>query len=130
MLRARATSPEELLDQAILDRLRSTAPADGSDARREQVDEFLRQVPQLLAQLSQNIREPANLAAHAQALNTLSGQLGAKRIAKLCQKLEELGHSGSIDSAPAVLQELRATFALTRTQLLPLVAPSSLESAS
>ncbi len=130
LLRAKATSPEELLDQAILGHLRSTAPADGNDARREQVDEFLQRAPQLLAQLSQNIREPANLAVHAQALKTISGQLGAKRIAKLCQKLEELGHSGSIDSAPAVLQELRAAFALTRTQLLPLVAPSSLESAS
>jgi CheY-like chemotaxis protein len=130
LLRAKATTPEELLDQAVLGLLQSAAPAGGNDALREQVCQFLERTPPLLTELGKSIREPANLALHAQALNAMSAKLGAKRIAKLCQKLQDLGHSGTVDSAPAVLQELRATFALTRTQLLPLAAPSSIKSAS
>jgi CheY-like chemotaxis protein len=127
LLRAKATSPEELLDPAIIAQLRSPPTAPGSDKLKQLVEQFLETAPQCLNQLAQNIHAGAALATHAQAFKTLGTELGAVRIAKLCQKLEELGHSGNLDSAPAVLQELRATFALTRTRLLPIVSPSSLE---
>ena len=130
LVRTKTTSPDELVDQAIMTQVRKAASAQGSDLLQEVIDQFLEHVPQRLAQLNQHIRDPANLAVHAQALKTMSTALGAKRMATLCQKLEALGLAGAIESAPVVLHELHATFALTRRQLLPLAAPSSLESSS
>jgi HPt (histidine-containing phosphotransfer) domain-containing protein len=46
--------------------------------------------------------------------------LGAKRIVDLSQKLEELGQSGNLAGAPALLRELETAFNQTRLQLLPL----------
>jgi CheY-like chemotaxis protein/HPt (histidine-containing phosphotransfer) domain-containing protein len=130
LLRAKATSPNELLDDAVVAQLRSAARAIESQKLRESIEQFLEGTPQRLTELAQNISNAASLGEHAQALKKMSAEAGAKRITKLCQKLEELGQTGNLESAPAVLQELRAAFALTRTQLLALVAPSSLESAS
>jgi signal transduction histidine kinase len=130
LLRAKATSPEELLDQSLMTQLRASPPAQPNQVLRHHVEQFIEAAPQHLTQLSQNLQHAANLAVEAQTLKNLSIGVGAKRISKLCQKLEDLGHSGNVDSAPAVLQELRAAFALTRTQLLPLITPTAFESAS
>jgi CheY-like chemotaxis protein/HPt (histidine-containing phosphotransfer) domain-containing protein len=129
LLRAKATSPMELLDQAVMAQLRSTGKAE-SEKLRENIEQFLEGAPRRLAELGQNIGNASNLGEHAQALKKMGAEAGAKRIAKLCQKLEDLGHAGNLESAPAVLQELRAAFALTRTQLHAVVTPSSTESAS
>jgi CheY-like chemotaxis protein/HPt (histidine-containing phosphotransfer) domain-containing protein len=130
LLRAKATSPDELLDQAVVSRLRPVLPGHQQDTIRERLEEFLEETPRLLNQLSEEALDGARLADQARALKAQSIEAGAKRITVLCQKLEELGQSGNIESVPAILQELRAAFALTRTQLLPLVAPSSIGSAS
>ena len=129
LLRARATTPEELLDLAALAQLRSSNAAQKNNSLRRLVQHFLEAAPQHLSQLGQNTQDAGNLAAQAQKFKTASTEVGARRIAALCQKLEDLGHSGNLDSVPAVLQELRAAFALTRTQLLPLAEPPSLEPA-
>ena len=129
LLRAKATSPMELLDQAVMAQLRSTGQAE-SEKLRENIEQFLEGAPRRLAELGQNIGNASNLGEHAQALKKMGAEAGAKRITKLCQKLEDLGHAGNLESAPAVLQELRAAFALTRTQLHAVVTPSSTESAS
>ena len=129
LLRAKATSPDELLDEKLLALLRTSANLQPDDARRRLLEQFFQTVPQSLNQLSQNLSDPTTFAAQAQALNQLGPQAGAKRISSLAQKLEDLGHSGNLESAPAVLQELRAASALTRTQLLPLIGSSTLEPA-
>ena len=130
LLRAKATSPEDLLDQSLLSAARSALPAQETQLFREHIERFLEDAPQRLTQLNQNARDAATLALQAHALKSMSSDAGAKRVAELCNKLEELGHVGSLESVPAVLQELWAAFTLTRTQLLPLVSPSPLESAS
>jgi HPt (histidine-containing phosphotransfer) domain-containing protein len=50
----------------------------------------------------------------------MSLNLGARRIVELSQKLEELGRTGNVDDAPALLSELENSFSQTRTHLLPL----------
>jgi len=130
LLRAKATSPEELLDQAIMTQLRASSSAPPNDVLRQRIEQFLEAAPQHLKQLGENVQNAANLAVEAEAWEKLSADVGAKRIGRLCHKLQDLGHSGNVESAPAVLQELRAAFALTRTQLLPLIAPPAFESAS
>src|SRR5579862_2446004 len=121
LLRTKAFSADELLDHNAITHSQSRT----AGAIRERVEHFLEAAPQCLNQLSENTRDPATLAAQAHALKLISIDAGAKRVTDLCRKLEELGQTGTLDSVPAVLQELRAAFALTRTQLLPLVSATS-----
>ena len=60
------------------------------------------------------------MAFHAHALKNMSLNLGANRIAQLCQKLEELAHSGNEESLTRIAQELDRTFRLTQTELTAL----------
>jgi CheY-like chemotaxis protein/HPt (histidine-containing phosphotransfer) domain-containing protein len=130
LLRAKATSPDDLVDPTLTGPLRAVLPTEEAATLRHLIERFLDAAPQALTQLAQQADNPAELAAEAQRLKDLSDPAGAKRVSALCQKVKDLGEAGTTDSVPAVLQELRASFALTRTQLLTLVAPSSLESAS
>jgi CheY-like chemotaxis protein/HPt (histidine-containing phosphotransfer) domain-containing protein len=129
LLRTNAASPDDLLDHEILTRLRSAAPDAANHAVRERIEQFLGDAPQRLNQLSQNARDTVKLLAQAQALKKSGAEAGAKRIVALCQKLEELASADNTENVHAILQELRAAFALTRSQFLPLVATSSFESA-
>jgi HPt (histidine-containing phosphotransfer) domain-containing protein len=118
--RTKVLPPEELLDQSMIRELREMPPSDGVSMLQELVDLFLQGAPQHLNQISQSLNEPINLAFHAHALKSMSLNLGAKRIVDLCQKLEELGRTEKLDGATLLVQELQATFAQTKSQLLPL----------
>ena len=50
----------------------------------------------------------------------MSLNLGANRMADLCQKIEEFGSSGNQENLDRLAQELDNTFHLTRAELLPL----------
>ena len=127
LMGAKASS-DDLIDHAVVTGLRM--PERDNNSVREKVEEFLEDTPRRLDQLTQHARDPLKMAAHAQAVKSLGTAAGAKRVTTLCQKLEEIARAGNLDSAQAVLQELRTVFALTRAQLLPLLASSSFESAS
>ena len=88
---------------------------------------FLEAGPQQLAQLARSREDSANLLAAVQQLKSLSLEVGAKRMVTVCQQLEEPGTAEAPQKVFPLIQELRAAFALTRTQLLPLISPSSLE---
>jgi hypothetical protein len=128
LLRAKAASAEHLLDQSVVSRLQSPLSNQESNGVRERIEAFLSDTPQRLNELSQNTRDPARLVVQVQTLKAMSSQAGAKRIAELCDRVEEYAKTGSLENVAPILQELRAAFAITRKQLLPLVAPSSLES--
>jgi CheY-like chemotaxis protein len=130
LLRAKATSADELLELGIVGQLRTNPAAPESAELRGIIEKFLEAAPPEIEQLNKLSKDSAELSAHAQALKEQSTEAGAKRVAVLCKKLEELGRAASLESVPAVLQELRAAFALTRTQLLALIAPASLDSSS
>ncbi len=118
--RLRPMPAEQLLDQTIIAELREMPPSDGVSMLRELVDLFLENAPARIVQISQSITDPTKLAFHAHALKSMSLNLGAKRIVELSQKLEELGRTGNVSEAPALLKDLEAAFTQTRTQLLPL----------
>jgi len=111
---------ERLLDQSIIAELRDMPPSDGVCMLQELVDLFLESAPQRITQISQSISDPAKLAFHAHALKSMSLNLGAKRIVEISQKLEELGRSGNVAGAPALLKELQSTFTQTKVHLVPL----------
>jgi CheY-like chemotaxis protein/HPt (histidine-containing phosphotransfer) domain-containing protein len=120
LIRPPKMSSESLLDESILDELRDISPAEGATIVRELVNLFLEGAPQRIAQIHQSITDPTKLGFHAHALKSMALNLGAKRIVDLSQKLEELGQSGNLAGAPALLRELETAFNQTRLQLLPL----------
>jgi CheY-like chemotaxis protein/HPt (histidine-containing phosphotransfer) domain-containing protein len=120
LLRPKAGSPDNLLDQAIIAELRNMAPSDGVSMLQELVDLFLEAAPPRIAQISQSINDGPMLAFHAHALKSMGLNLGVKRIVELAQKLEDLGRDRNMHSAPAVLRELETAFSQTKAQLLTL----------
>jgi CheY-like chemotaxis protein/HPt (histidine-containing phosphotransfer) domain-containing protein len=120
--RVRSVPAEWVLDQALIAELRSMPPADGVSMLHELVDLFLENAPLRLGQISQSINDPVQLEFHAHALKSMSLNLGARRMVELSQKLEELGRSGNIADAPALLKDLETIFAQTKQHLLPLRA--------
>jgi len=48
------------------------------------------------------------LEAAAHKLKGSSGTLGAKRIAELCERLEEIGRAGTVDGAAVLVDELES----------------------
>ena len=129
LLRAKATSPDELLDEKLLALLRTSANLQPDDARRRLLEQFFQTVPQSLNQLSQNLSDPTTFAAQAQALNQL--RYSGRRQAHFLTRPKARGPRPFRQprECSAVLQELRAASALTRTQLLPLIGSSTLEPA-
>jgi signal transduction histidine kinase/HPt (histidine-containing phosphotransfer) domain-containing protein len=109
-----------LLDQSLIAELRSTPPAGGATMLKELVALFLEHAPERIAQVNQFLNDPQKMAFHAHALKNMSLNLGANRIAQLCQKLEELAHSGNEESLARIAQELDRTFRLTQTELTAL----------
>jgi signal transduction histidine kinase/HPt (histidine-containing phosphotransfer) domain-containing protein len=116
--RVRSDSADNLLDQSVIRELRKMPPSEGVGMLQELVDLFLKGAPQRMAQIRQSINDGPMLAFHAHALKSMSLNLGAKRMVALSQKLEDLGRSRNVYSAPALLQELEHTFDQTKAQLL------------
>jgi signal transduction histidine kinase/HPt (histidine-containing phosphotransfer) domain-containing protein/BarA-like signal transduction histidine kinase len=119
-VRPKTIPAETLLDQAVLADLRAMPPSDGLSMLQELVGLFLDNAPQRIAQISQSINDAPMLAFHAHALKSMSLNLGAKRVAELSQKLEELGRTRNVHGAHALLKELEITYAQTKSQLLAL----------
>ena len=111
---------ENLLDEAMIAELREMPPTDGVSMLQELIDLFLDGAPARITQIAQFISEPDKLAFHAHALKSMALNLGARRVVELARTLEELGRSGTLDGAPAILQELQTVFAQTKIQLLSL----------
>jgi signal transduction histidine kinase/HPt (histidine-containing phosphotransfer) domain-containing protein len=109
-----------LLDQTLISELRAMPPVGGATMLKELISLFLEQAPGRIAQINQFLGDPQKMAFHAHALKSMSLNLGANRIAQLCQKLEEMAHSGNEDSINRLAQELDATFRQTQAELISL----------
>jgi CheY-like chemotaxis protein/HPt (histidine-containing phosphotransfer) domain-containing protein len=115
---------EALLDQSLLAELRAMPAEDGAPMLKELIELFLDGAPERLNQLSQSLKDPAQLEFHAHAIKSMALNLGAKRLVQLAQKLEDLGRAGAIDGAPPIFQELQSVFGQTKAHLVPLRNPS------
>jgi CheY-like chemotaxis protein/HPt (histidine-containing phosphotransfer) domain-containing protein len=109
-----------LIDESVLAELREMPPTDGVSIVRELIDIFLESAPRCIAQITQVIQDPPRLAFQAHTLKSMSLNLGAKRVVELSQRLEELGRSGDVTHAPALLRDLEMAFSQTKSHLLPL----------
>jgi signal transduction histidine kinase/HPt (histidine-containing phosphotransfer) domain-containing protein len=109
-----------LLDQTLISELRAMPPVGGATMLKELIALFLEQAPGRIAQINQFLGDPQKMAFHAHALKSMSLNLGANRIAQLCQKLEEMAHSGNEDSIARLASELDITFRGTQSELISL----------
>ncbi len=95
-------------------------PAGGVTMLKELIDLFLEHAPERIDQINQFLNDPHKMAFHAHALKSMSLNLGANRIAQICQKLEEMAHSGNEESIARLAQELERTFRVTTAELIPM----------
>ncbi|MDB6023615.1 MAG: multi-sensor hybrid histidine kinase, partial [Pedosphaera sp.] len=109
----------DLLDHSLIEELRAME-ADGTNMLNELITLFLDSAPERISQINQFLADPLKMAFHAHALKSMSMNLGALRIAELCQKLEEMAHSGNEESAARLAQEVDRTFSRTQAELIPL----------
>ncbi len=109
-----------LLDQTLISELRAMPPVGGATMLKELIALFLEQAPGRITQINQFLNDPHKMAFHAHALKSMSLNLGANRIGQLCQKLEEMAHSGNEESIARLARELEVTFRSTQAELISL----------
>jgi len=123
------SSPADLLDRTILAELRDIAPTEGVTMLQELINLYLESAPDRIGQIENFAGEPSKLAFHAQALKSMSINLGCKRIVQIAEKLEELGRAGTVQDALPLIRELETAFGQTKLQLLDVRAEDAAQSA-
>lgn len=123
-------SPADLLDKTILAELRDIAPNDGLSMLQELIDLYLESAPDRIGQIENFAGEPPKLAFHAQALKSMSINLGCKRIVQIAEKLEALGRAGTVQDALPLIRDLETAFGQTKLQLLEVRAEDAVQSAA
>ena len=124
---ATAEAPdEELLDQAILQRLRTLGRPGQPNLLVRMTQLFAEQTPKQLADLDLAIAagDPTQVRAFAHAIASGSSNLGAKAFVQLARELEQQGRAGELVEAEARLARLQQSYeqtlqALERELALP-----------
>jgi two-component system sensor histidine kinase/response regulator len=105
-----------LLDEAVVQSLMSVD--DDGTLMDEVVATFLRIAPARLTAIRKAAKGNApGLERAAHSFLGSCGNLGARRMAELCARLEVLGRSGSTEGAPEIARALDEEFAAVRPQL-------------
>lgn len=107
------------LDTFILKNLRDLAGPETPGFVAELADTYLNDLPQRLEAIraAVNGRNAGALTQAAHALKGSSGNIGARRIQKLCLLLEEAGRSGSLQETTELLPALEEETNLARAAL-------------
>ena len=111
---------DQLLDKSLVEELRGMSPAGGSTMFNELTDFFMENAPQRIAQITQNLHDTQKVSFHAHALKSMCLNLGANRMAELCQKIVETALAGNEESIARLAGELERAFQLTQAELMPL----------
>ncbi|HEY7923537.1 MAG TPA: response regulator, partial [Vicinamibacteria bacterium] len=121
----------DLLDESVVQNLMSVD--DDGTLMDEIVATFLRIAPARLASIRKAAKgNAAMLEREAHSFLGSCGNLGARRMAELCARLEVLGRSGSTEGAPAIARALEEELAAVRPLLeaLPARHPKRASAAS
>jgi CheY-like chemotaxis protein/HPt (histidine-containing phosphotransfer) domain-containing protein len=118
-VRGRAsTAPAEAgsLHPGVLMRLRDTL---GDEGIGEMIDVFLAEAPALISTLRRAIEldDAGELRRAAHTLKSNAATFGARGLADLCGRLEEMGKAGSLAGAPEVMTRAEAEYERVRSQL-------------
>jgi CheY-like chemotaxis protein len=109
----------EFLDTTVLDKLRKLLGAKSKAFITNLIDIFLRDAPPRLEAMQQAIaaNDAGQLKQAAHALKGSCASLGARRMAELCQILEERGGNANIGNATPFVELLQEEFAQVRRAL-------------
>jgi len=105
------------LDQSVLEGLRELQEEGGPDILNELIELFLDDVPPQLVVLREAV-EGGNADSVERVAHTLKGScgtMGAIRMAKVCEQLQEVGASEDLMKAPTLLDQLETEFDRVRT---------------
>jgi PAS domain S-box-containing protein len=115
-------SNSTIIDPKVIGRLRALGlptGASGSDLVTEQIDAFLREVPDKLARISKALAEDDFLKAHrfAHSLVSAAGNLGAVGIVKAARTLESVLRLKSVSNCQQAYTALKFEFELAVPEL-------------
>lgn len=112
-------SPEDTLDRAVLENLLELQlegePKILGELVEALLDDTLHRLTDLRKAISRGDAQAVKETAHA--LKGSSGNMGAKRMAQVCEDLEETGRSGDLTPAPEQLAVLEDEFGRARAAL-------------
>jgi HPt (histidine-containing phosphotransfer) domain-containing protein len=115
------TSPvEDFLDFSAIEILRDIPASEGITALQEIIDLYLESAPAQISRIQTSIHDAEGLTKHSHALRSASLQVGAKRVAEIAAKMEELGRTRQLQPAPGLYLELTIAYADTKSRLLAL----------
>jgi hypothetical protein len=117
---APAPRAEDALDETIVQSLMSVD--DDGTLMDEVVATFVRIAPVRIGALRKAVRagDPVALERAAHSFYGSCGNLGCRRMADLCARLEILGRSGSTTGSPDVVREIEEAYAAVKPALLAL----------
>jgi len=83
------------------------------------VDKYVEEAAMRVTELGEaaSAGDPVQLECHAHALKGSSSNLGAVRVARLCEKLQVLGRSNSVEGAADLVAELEREFLIAQQEL-------------
>jgi HPt (histidine-containing phosphotransfer) domain-containing protein len=108
------------LDKKVLDDLRSLQDAEDPNLVEELIDIFLQEAPDKLSKLKVSFEKSdfKSLEQTAHSLKGNTGNLGAKRLHKLCAKLEKASRSEAIPEIGSLIELVFTEFEKTKVELL------------
>ena len=114
------------LDDTVVAQMRSLAAATDVTLLEQIFESFLSDGEARLADLSSALekQDAASLHGTAHALKGAAANIGAPRMAGLAAQLQDLGESGALDGAAALIEELQTAFAQVRLRIVAELAKS------
>jgi CheY-like chemotaxis protein/HPt (histidine-containing phosphotransfer) domain-containing protein len=113
-------SAEDFLDFSAIEILRNLPSSESTTTLQEILDLYLESAPAKITQIQASVDDSKNLAEHAHALRSMSLQVGAKRVAAVAGRLEEISRNRQLQQASVLCRELTAVYANTIPHLLAL----------
>jgi CheY-like chemotaxis protein len=116
---------EDIIDRNTIDNLRNLQREGKSDVLIEFVEVFFSDAPHQIeavrGAVARNDAKTVELEAHALKANCMC--LGVQSMSRVCSELGELGRSGLLEGAPALLAQLETEYKRARTALLAELLP-------
>ena len=108
----RQSSGAHVIDKAMIDELRKIQGKGDGDLFSELADQFLNRMPGWIRQLETAARDHDSERVRRQAhrLLGLCRQIGAERMAVLCDRLEHLGEEAAVETMESEVARLQREF--------------------
>lgn len=105
-------SSSALVDDQVLEEFIHFMGDEGADLAKELIQLYLKNAPEMLANIQQDIQagDVDATKAHVHGLKGSSAQLGVIRIADECRNIESVILAGHFDQVPRLFEQLTADY--------------------